>query len=182
MSTCTPLEDRFWPKVAVASDDECWTWQANRNNHGYGLIRLGGTARKVLAHRAVYEMRCGPIPDGMVVLHRCDNPRCVNPAHLLLGTMRQNTADMYAKGRARPYGIDIECRDIFQPRKRVRASRGPKRRGELNHMAKLTEELVMRYRAELAAGKPLRQLARETGLDRKTLMSMRDRRSWAHVP
>jgi len=78
-------------------------WTSVKNNHGYGLMRKGTRASegKALAHRVSYELANGEIPEGAVIMHVCDNPSCVNPAHLLLGTQRENMHDMARKGRDR---------------------------------------------------------------------------------
>lgn|SRR3990167_6701040 len=92
-----PLEKRFWDKVAYARDWKCWLWTGSTNNTGYGRININ---RKVkLAHRVSFEMKNGKIKEGMSVLHRCDNPLCVNPKHLMVGTRKENNADMWAKNR-----------------------------------------------------------------------------------
>jgi hypothetical protein len=106
MSTATddavrrmPVEDRFWSKVRRGGTDECWEWTAGTNDDGYGVIKVDG--RDTGAHRIAWVLiaRRGPVPDGMVVMHSCDNPPCVNPAHLSLGTVADNNADRHAKGR-----------------------------------------------------------------------------------
>ena len=91
----TRIEKRFWAKVAKPGPDECWLWLGFRSTTGYGQIGLGGKgSRKILAHRYSYELRHGPIPNGLIVRHSCHNSSCVNPAHLLTGTAKDNTQDM----------------------------------------------------------------------------------------
>src|SRR5678816_2871477 len=96
-----PLSERFWSKVDQSGD--CWIWTAHHLSSGYGLIGTGsmrdGTRRGSLAHRVSWELAYGTIPDGLFVCHRCDNPSCVRPDHLFLGTCKDNAADSVAKGR-----------------------------------------------------------------------------------
>ena len=94
----TPAE-RFWAKVNRGAPDECWPWTAALYPKGYGQFNVDG--RAVLASRFSWELHHGPILGGLWMLHRCDNPPCVNPAHLFLGTSADNIQDMVAKGRAR---------------------------------------------------------------------------------
>lgn len=94
----TPLEQRFWPKVDKRGADECWLWLGARIPKGYG--RILGSSKPVYAHRASWEIANDQsVPTGLVVMHSCDNPPCVNPAHLSVGTAGDNNRDAIAKGR-----------------------------------------------------------------------------------
>jgi hypothetical protein len=91
--------DRFWAKIDRRAADECWPWTGARSRQGYGKLRVGTLTPD--AHRLSYEFFYGPIPVGLHVLHTCDNPPCVNPAHLWLGTVADNMQDRNKKGRGR---------------------------------------------------------------------------------
>ena len=152
------LADRFWQKVAKAGPDDCWQWIGAKNKAGYGHLSAGVRDEgHVQAHRAAWQMANGqPIPDGMLVMHICDNPACVNPAHLSLGTFADNTADMDGKGR------------------RVRLAPF----GEGHRDAVLTVELVRYIRA---SSKNNQELANEIGVTRATVRKARLGISWGHV-
>jgi hypothetical protein len=90
-----PLINRFLENVNKT--ESCWIWTGYKQSNGYGQI--GVNYKNKLAHRVSYEIHIGKIPDGFLVRHSCDNPSCVNPSHLLLGTQKQNLEDMYFRER-----------------------------------------------------------------------------------
>lgn len=92
------LKERFYSKVSVS--DGCWEWIGSINGCGYGSIKHQG--KTLGSHRVSYELHKGEIPAGMHVMHKCDNPSCVNPDHLLIGTHADNMRDMYLKNRRIP--------------------------------------------------------------------------------
>ena len=150
---------RLWSRIQRG--DDCWLWQGPRQNHGYGTLRHEG--RDQLAHRVVWELTNGPIPDGLHVLHRCDIPACCNPAHLWLGTHQENMADMIAKGRQG-------------------STNHPERmaRGERNNKAKLTERAVLDIRARYQTGMA-GVLAEEYGVTKTLICMVVNRKIWKHV-
>lgn len=108
------VAERFWSKVVKSA--ECWLWNGTKNNHGYGML-LDGPGKR-LAHRISWELHFGSIPHRQNVLHRCDNPACVRPEHLFLGSMQANSVDMYKKGRwGNQYAVRLSSTDGERIRK-----------------------------------------------------------------
>jgi hypothetical protein len=130
------VEERFWARVFMRAPDECWGWDGPPGPGGYGKFSMGG--KLTYAHRAAYEIATGVSPYGCLVCHTCDNPGCVNPAHLFLGTSADNSADMVRKGRSRS--------------------------GEAHWRARLTDAQVNDIRARAAAGETQRSLAAAHGV------------------
>jgi len=98
--------ERFWSKVDKDTSSGCWLWTAGKTPLGYGIFQVKtekcmgwGHWKSVRAHRFAWELTYGLIPEGMNVLHKCDNPPCVRPTHLFLGTQKDNVRDMIHKGR-----------------------------------------------------------------------------------
>lgn len=150
------LEERFWSKVDKKNLDGCWEWTASKSN-GYGHLNYANKTTKYkgrIAHRISWELQNGPIPEGLWVLHRCDNPSCVNPAHLFLGTHNDNMADMVAKGR----------------------SVGKK--GENHRSAKLTEVEVIRIRSDPRVH---RKIAEDYEVGKTQIQRIKAKIDWRHL-
>jgi len=144
------LRERFDAKVERIPGVECHLWTAAVNAKGYGLLWSGDRLRS--AHRLAYELSKGPIPEGQHVLHRCDTPGCVNPAHLFLGTDAENTADRVAKGRSA--------------------------RGERHGVSKLTAAQVAEIRA---SDETQRVLGQRYGVSRSLISLIKLGHLWTHV-
>lgn len=150
---------------------------------GYGMFQLQhpvtGKNGKRLAHRVSYEIRHGPIPRGAtpqsnIVLHTCDNPACVNPAHLRLGNMKANYDDMAAKGRRR---VVVPLGDAHWTRQKPEMLR----RGEDNPLSKLTEADVRAIYQRRLAGADYSAIAREIGMDASAVADICRGDYWAHL-
>lgn len=144
---------RFWSYVKKT--ETCWLWVGAKGPRGYGLFRLQGPGAMSKTHRLSWEWSNGPIPAGLGVLHKCDTPACVNPAHLFLGTQKDNMADC-ARKRRMPLG-------------------------ERRHGAKLTVASVIRIRELVMSGRSMAGLAREYSVAISTIQSIVHRRKWTWV-
>lgn len=154
------LVERFWEKVDRRGADECWPWRGSIDSRGYGAIYIGSPLRTRIASRLSYELAhgldVGSLSRESVVCHRCDNPPCVNPAHLWLGDHQSNAQDAIRKGR------------LVVPR----------RVGESAPAAKLTEAQAARALRDAAS---VAELAAEFGVSETCIQDIRARRTWRHL-
>lgn len=151
------LEQRFFSKV-VKEDGKCWLWVGGRDKNAYGRISVSG--KPMLAHRVSWQIHKGLIDDGLVVRHMCDNPSCVNPDHLRLGTVQDNNNDALDKGRSQL---------------------NPQTTGEKSAVAKMNETSVKLLRLAHESGASKQQLQEASGLSSSGVNSIIWRRTWNHV-
>jgi hypothetical protein len=142
----TTDEQRFWKMVHV-NPEGCWEWIGGKMSEGYGEIIVAGKQR--YAHRVSYELHFREIPAGLFVCHRCDNPGCVRPDHLFLGTHADNLRDAASKGRME--------------------------RGEQHYNAKLTEDDVRAIRADTRLQ---REIAEDLGISRQNVSLIQNHKTW----
>lgn len=172
-----PISERFWEKVDRRGPDECWEWKDSLGTTGYGQFCTydGQRNHTLKAHRVAYELTNGQIPDGLCVLHRCDNRRCVNPFHLFLGTRGDNWNDMISKGRGTlgiTFGDENPMRRIpglaKQNAERLKQE-GKLFGGDSKRPRKLSDEQVKTIRQRKASGERTCDLAREYGVHINTI-------------
>lgn len=165
------LAERFRRKVASQNADGCHLWLGAKHPDGYGLIHFGSRIRKrlLLAHRVAWELSNGQVPSDMCVLHKCDNPPCVNPEHLFLGTRRDNNIDRDMKGRTR-HATGDRCGSRMHPERVARGSKV--------NTSKLTAEQVLEIRRRYPA-ETKSQLGRVFGVHHNSIAKIIKRENWA---
>lgn len=144
----------FWEKVDKHAANGCWLWTGSANNWGYGRVKTTFTKQRG-AHRISWELHNGPIPKGLNALHKCDTPRCVNPNHLFLGTLKDNTADAVAKDRHA--------------------------RGERMRRNKLTAANVLEIRARYQRTMTAKELSALYGVTADTIAAAAVGKTWKHL-
>lgn len=177
------LEERFHRQIDKHGPPcrdlgPCWLWTGNLDVQGYGRICFQYVTRK--AHRVAWELRHGPVPEGLFVCHHCDMPACVNPDHLFLGTHADNMADMATKER----GTNGDRH--WTRRYPERVPRGVKlyliHRGEASGTAKLTNADVLAIRAEYVPRKvSYPKLAAKYGVSAQQIKNIVRRKAWTHI-
>jgi len=163
-----PLPERF--SHFILKTDSCWLWTGAKYGRGYGHFSING--RSKIASRVAWELWRGPIPSGMCVLHRCDNPPCVNPDHLFLGTIQDNHDDMWRKDRGMPASGDKHW-----SRKHPESVA----RGNHHGRRKLNADDVVLIRKERVAGLTLREMEAKWGIRQSTLSRICNGLLWAHL-
>ena len=158
MGAIEPLETRFW-KYIDPSTDGCWNWHRKMEPRTYCTIKVDRSRCNRYVHHVSWEIHYGPIPDGLFVLHRCDNPRCVRPDHLFLGTNSDNMKDCSQKGRING------CTTMSW-------------HGELSPKSKLTWDAVTDIRTN---GDSLTTLAARYGVTKGTIWKVRMNMVWSEV-
>ncbi len=177
MTRPIPIRDRLFRHVTIADGDACWEWTGFRTKKGYGSIWVSGgngkTNRYRPAHRVSWEIHHGTIQDeALEVCHRCDNPPCVRPDHLFLGTTKENAQDRDNKRRHRGQ----RGKDHVWKRRPELVRRG----SSLSH-AKLTEEAVRQLRAAVAGGMSRKEASCRFGVSASQVGAVVLREAWAHV-
>lgn len=154
-SKAVPLIDQFYRYVGRKQPNGCILWTGTTTKDGYGRISKTIANSKRQAHRISYELFVGPIHDSLFVLHRCDNPLCINPTHLFLGTHQDNMTDMLVKGRSS--------------------------RGERNRHAKLTESQVVEITNLRARGVALKTIVQMFGINRGSVWCIVSKKTWKNI-
>ena len=156
-------EGAFWSKVdRSAGETACWIWMRAVDSSGYGALKVRG--RKLNAHRYSYELHYGTIPDGLDVCHRCNTRLCVNPAHLYVGTRKQNVADSIAAGTYH-----------------FLSGGGANQKGEKNPHATLTNEEVLEIYQRAWSGERLQKIADDYGIVKSVVVRIKHGERWAHI-
>ena len=152
---CHESSLRRWV-TKIRAEGDCWIWTGGTTK-GYAAFTFGdwNAPEEQYGHRASYRMFKGPIPKGMLVMHACDTPLCVNPSHLALGTIKENNDDSRRKGRATV--------------------------GTKSHLAKVNEDDVREIRRRRAAGERLKAIGADYGLSEAGVCVIALRRKWKHI-
>lgn len=176
---------RFWGKVQKLDDSECWNWIGSKCRFGHGQIRIRG--RLVRSHRLSFLIHRGLISDKMLVCHKCDNPKCVNPSHLFLGTHSDNVKDMISKKRGNTENALATLRN--HPELRARGERNGARvhpesiaRGMRKATSKLTDDDVRRIRYEYSNHRTShRKIADVYHVDHSVIGNLLRGKTWRHI-
>lgn len=161
MPYASQMIDKFLSSVGFSDEDSCWNWLAGKYTTGYGYFYINDEKKIVLAHRFGYEIVFGDIPANLEICHKCDNPSCVNPNHLFLGTHRDNMIDAVRKGRMNPTL--------------------PDNRGENHGNHKLTESDIIDIRNKYYCGESQGDIAGSYSINQSTVSRIVNGVRWKHI-
>jgi hypothetical protein len=174
LDKATPkANNRFWDRVDIRNDSDCWEWVGTKGSAGYGYLYLNGI--KLTVTRVMWMVKVGKIPSGHIICHKCDNPSCVNPNHLFVGTFKDNSADMTLKGRN---GSHAKPENLFRGKHQ---NTEPWPRGEKHFRTKITKDDVLLVRKLNAEGFSGVEISKKTGVKYHTVSDILLNRSWTHV-
>lgn len=145
----------FWSRID--KNNSCWEWTGGLNTSGYGEIHIN--KKRYLVHRYSYELHYGPIPEELIICHKCDNKKCVNPDHLMLGTYLDNSLDMKSKGRSKLCS----------------------HKGEANGRVILNEIQVKQIIKLLKIGIKGTEIANQFNVNKSTIYGIKKNRRWKHI-
>jgi len=149
---------RFWDKVDIHGEDDCWEWQAYIAKDGYGKFKYQG--KNISASRITYILTHGEIEKGLVIMHKCNNKSCCNPNHLEMGTYSKNTQDAYDDGLIKPAGVN----------------------GQDHYKAKLTEKEVLNIRSLFSNGGISKlEISKIYDVGKTAIQKIIKRRTWKHI-
>jgi hypothetical protein len=159
------LSERLWSRVEIKGPDDCWEWTGYRGAMGHGQIQAEFPDRRITgSHRAAWMLTNGPIPDGLHVLHKCDNPPCCNPSHLFLGTQADNNRDCFKKKRS----VHFVARNSWP-------------RGDSSWRSKITDAQALEILALVKAGNPRETLAPKYGITASAITKIINGKSRKHL-
>lgn len=185
--------NKFWSKVKILGEDECWDWTGPLGQGGYGLTNINKECWR--APRIAYSLKYGQVPKGLLVLHTCDRRTCVNPKHLYASTHEKNMEDMKTRGRAatgdrnasrlypekRKRGADHPMLKDSEWKKRFVYAPKVRQKGIDHYRAVLTEEKVLLARKMHAEGMGVAEIGRTIGCSKELAWAAVHRKTWKHI-